>query len=104
MATICPDLKWLGRISDPIQNPDHLQPNFFSTIWNPDKSGFQITTVVQNSISIQNQNEKLGVQMMAAIFFHDVLVPFLNARAKTIQIRLSEKFGNQKYSQFECSV
>ena len=24
------------RISDPIQNPDHLQPNIFLTIWNPD--------------------------------------------------------------------
>ena len=30
MAPICPDFKWLSfRISDPIQNPDHLQPNLF---------------------------------------------------------------------------
>ena len=28
MAAICPDFKWLGfRISDSIQNPDHLQPS-----------------------------------------------------------------------------
>ena len=33
MAAICPELKWLGiRISDPIQNLDHLQPNLFLTI------------------------------------------------------------------------
>ena len=43
MAAICQDLNWLGfRISDPIQILDHLQPNLFSTIWNSDKSGFQI--------------------------------------------------------------
>ena len=37
MAAICPDFKCLGfQISDPIQNPDHLQANLFSTIWNPD--------------------------------------------------------------------
>ena len=37
MAAICPDFKWLGfRISDPIRNPDHLQPNLFWTIRNPD--------------------------------------------------------------------
>ena len=37
MAAICLDFKWLGfRISDSIQNPDHLQPNLFSTIQNPD--------------------------------------------------------------------
>ena len=30
MAPICPDFKWLGiRISDPIRNPDYLQPNLF---------------------------------------------------------------------------
>ena len=30
MATICLDFKWLGfRISNPIQNPDHLQPFSF---------------------------------------------------------------------------
>ena len=30
MAPICSDFKWLGfRISDPIQNPDNLQPNLF---------------------------------------------------------------------------
>ena len=37
MAAICPDFKWLGlRISDLIPNPDHLQPNLFWNIWNPD--------------------------------------------------------------------
>ena len=37
MAVICMDFKWLGfRISDPIRNPDHLHPNLYSTIWNPD--------------------------------------------------------------------
>ena len=35
MVAICPDFKWLGfRISDPIQNPDHLQ--LCLTIQNPD--------------------------------------------------------------------
>ena len=30
MAAICTDFKWLGFwISDPFQNPDHLQPNLF---------------------------------------------------------------------------
>ena len=33
MVTICHSFKWLGfRISDPISNPDHLQPNLFLTI------------------------------------------------------------------------
>ena len=37
MAAICLDLKWMGfQISDPIQNPDHLPPNLFSTIQNSD--------------------------------------------------------------------
>ena len=37
MASICRDFKWLGfRFSDLIQNPDHLQPNLFLTIQNPD--------------------------------------------------------------------
>ena len=37
MAAVSPDFKWLGfRISDTIQSPDHLQPNLFQTIWNPD--------------------------------------------------------------------
>ena len=46
MAPICLDLKSLGvRISDPIWNPDHLQPNIFLAIQNPDYSGFQIPTV-----------------------------------------------------------
>ena len=37
MAAICPDFKCLGfQISDPIWNPDHLQPNVFWTIQNPD--------------------------------------------------------------------
>ena len=46
MVAICPDFKWLGfRISDLSPNPDHLQPNLFMTIQNPDLSGFQIPTV-----------------------------------------------------------
>ena len=29
IAIICTDFKWLGfRISDPFQNPEHLQPGF----------------------------------------------------------------------------
>ena len=33
MAAIGLDFKWLGfQISDPIPNPDHLEPNLFSTI------------------------------------------------------------------------
>ena len=33
IAVICLDFKWLGfQISDPIQKPDHLKPNLFSTI------------------------------------------------------------------------
>ena len=37
MAAICLDFKWLGfRISYPIRNPDHLQPNLFWTIQNTD--------------------------------------------------------------------
>ena len=37
MVAICPDFKWLDfQISDPIQNPDHLQTNLFWTIQNPD--------------------------------------------------------------------
>ena len=36
-TAICLDFKWLGfRISDPIQNLDHVQPNLYSTIQNPD--------------------------------------------------------------------
>ena len=31
MGAICLDFKWLGsQISDPIRNPNHLQPNFLS--------------------------------------------------------------------------
>ena len=45
----CPVFKWLGfRISDPIQNPNHLQPNHFLTIQNPYWSGFQIPTVFKS--------------------------------------------------------
>ena len=37
IAAICPNFKWLGfRILDAIQNLDHLQPNLFLTIQNPD--------------------------------------------------------------------
>ena len=37
MAAISPDFKWSGfRISDPIRNPDYLQPNLFLTIQNQD--------------------------------------------------------------------
>ena len=41
IEALCLDFKWLGfRNSDPIQNPDHLKLNLFSTIQNPDWSGF----------------------------------------------------------------
>ena len=36
-------------LPDFIQNPDHLQPNLFLTIQNPEKSGFQIPAVVNFS-------------------------------------------------------
>ena len=37
ITAICPDFKWLGfQISDLIRNPDHLQPNLFLCIQNPD--------------------------------------------------------------------
>ena len=37
MVAICTNLERLGfQISDPIQNPDHLQPNLILTIKNPD--------------------------------------------------------------------
>ena len=43
MAGIFLDFKCLVFwILDPIQNLDHLWPNLFSTIWNPDSSEFQI--------------------------------------------------------------
>ena len=46
MPAICPDFKWLGlQISDLIWNPDHLQPNLYLTIQNPDWSRFQTSTV-----------------------------------------------------------
>ena len=51
MAPICPDFKCLGfGISNPIQNPDHFQPNLFLTIQNPDLSGFQIPTVLWSGL------------------------------------------------------
>ena len=50
MVAICPGFKCLGfLISDPIPNSDHLQPNLFLTIQNPDYSRFQIPTVVKVS-------------------------------------------------------
>ena len=46
LEAICLDFKLLGfQISYPIWNTDHLQPNPFLTIWNPDYSQFQIPTV-----------------------------------------------------------
>ena len=52
MAVICSDFKWLSfRISDPIWNQDHLQPNLFSTFQNPHLSGFQIPTVFDQKMS-----------------------------------------------------
>ena len=36
MVAISTNFKWLGfRISDPIQNSNHMQPNLFSAIQNP---------------------------------------------------------------------
>ena len=50
MAAICPDFKRSGfGISDHIQNLDHLQPNLFLTLQNPDLFEFQIPTVIFNS-------------------------------------------------------
>ena len=47
MLAICLDFQLLGfQISDSIQNPDHLQPNLFSTIQITDKSRFQIPIVI----------------------------------------------------------
>ena len=73
MAAICPDFKWLGfRISDPIQNLDHLQPNLFWTIQNPDYVGFQIPTVLHHGVysgdlksglvGIKNGQREVGIQ------------------------------------------
>ena len=46
IAAICSDFKWLGfRISKHIWNPDHLQPNLFLAIPNPDKLGFHLPSV-----------------------------------------------------------
>ena len=39
------------RNYEPIQNPVHLQPNLFSTIWISDKSEFQIPTVLSSLIA-----------------------------------------------------
>ena len=47
-GAICAIFIWLGRISDPIQNPGRLQPNLFLTIQNPDQSRFQIPTASEN--------------------------------------------------------
>ena len=42
MAAICPDSKWLGsQISEPIQNPDHLQPNLLLTFQNQTSPDFK---------------------------------------------------------------
>ena len=36
MVAICPEFQMVGLLdSDPIRNPDHLQPNLFWTIQNP---------------------------------------------------------------------
>ena len=49
MAAICLDFKWLGfRISDPFQDLDNFQTNFFSAISNADLIRFQIPTLSQN--------------------------------------------------------
>ena len=49
MAAICLDFKWLGfRISDPFQDMDNFQTNFFSAISNADLIRFQIPTLSQN--------------------------------------------------------
>ena len=46
MAAICPDFKCCGfRISDSIQNSDHLKTNLFLTIQKQDMSIYQIPTV-----------------------------------------------------------
>ena len=64
---LTPANNWLGfRISDPIQNPDHLQTNLFLTIQNLDKVGFQILTVytyyfVTLSVRVWNEINYLEV-------------------------------------------
>ena len=56
MLAICSDFNCLGfQISDPIQNPDHLQPNLFSTILNPDLSRFQIPTLSLFKTNVHNR-------------------------------------------------
>ena len=52
MVAICQNFKkkLSFRISDPIQNLDHLQTNFL-TIQNPDSSGFQIPNLFQGKLS-----------------------------------------------------
>ena len=47
LMAICPDFKQLGfLISDSNGNQDLLQPNLFSSILNPDQSGFPSTIVL----------------------------------------------------------
>ena len=42
MVAICPDFKWLGfRISDPIWNPDHLNPTSFGPLKIQSRSDFR---------------------------------------------------------------
>ena len=71
MAAICLDFKKLCfRILDPIQNLDHLQPNLFLTIKNPDLSGFQIPIVLNKSgIQIPTLPEKLKCQEFRSFWF-----------------------------------
>ena len=65
MAAICPDFKWFGfRISDPIWNPDHLQPNLFLTtsrlvwisdlFWYSNASTVQFLTQIHGDLSTTN--------------------------------------------------
>ena len=52
MAPICPDFKWFDfQILDPIQNPDHLQPDLFLTIQNLESMIQQILIITQSLVT-----------------------------------------------------
>ena len=81
--------KWhpFVRISNPILNPDHLKPNLFSTIRNPDKSGYQIPTVFKDSSYLYLNNNLLGLKMLSikVILRHLKLVLIVKYRGVLFQ-------------------
>ena len=75
IVPICPDIKWLGfQISDPILNPDHLQPNLFLTIWDPDYPDFRSPLYSDNYCIFK--------------FAHQVSVPQVWSRHPWMQLNL----------------